>query len=69
MVRLACVRQRTGSAARKLIHHLIHHPLTLSPLICRSASRVGQRDGNANRKRIKALRLELQKKGWRSLGY
>ncbi|PRW33322.1 50S ribosomal L11 [Chlorella sorokiniana] len=35
----------------------------------RSASRVGQRDGNANRKRIKAIRLELQKKGWRSIGY
>ena len=36
---------------------------------CRSASRVGSRDGNANRKRIKALRLELQKKGWKSVGY
>ncbi|KAI7839195.1 hypothetical protein COHA_007084 [Chlorella ohadii] len=35
----------------------------------RSASRVGSRDGNANRKRIKALRLELQKKGWKSVGY
>lgn len=35
----------------------------------RSASRIGESDGNINRKRIKALRLELQKKGWASLGY
>lgn len=36
---------------------------------CRSASRIGQSDGDINRKRIKALRLELQKKGWKSIGY
>ena len=36
---------------------------------CRSASRIGESDGDANRKRIKALRVELQKKGWRSVGY
>lgn len=35
----------------------------------RSASRVGESDGNVNRKRIKALREALQKKGWRSIGY
>ena len=35
----------------------------------RSASRIGESDGDANRKRIKALRVELQKKGWRSIGY
>lgn len=35
----------------------------------RSASRIGESDGDVNRKRIKAIRLELQKKGWRSLGY
>lgn len=35
----------------------------------RSASRIGESDGDINRKRIKALRLELQKKGWKSLGY
>ena len=35
----------------------------------RSASRIGESDGNINRKRIKALRLELQKKGWASLGF
>lgn len=35
----------------------------------RSASRIGESDGDANRKRIKALRVELQKKGWRSVGY
>jgi uncharacterized protein (DUF1499 family) len=35
----------------------------------RSASRVGESDGNINRKRIKALREALQKKGWRSIGY
>lgn len=35
----------------------------------RSASRVGESDGNANRKRIKALREALQKRGWKSLGY
>ena len=35
----------------------------------RSASRVGDSDFDVNRKRIKALRLELQKKGWRSVGF
>ena len=35
----------------------------------RSASRIGESDGDINRKRIKALRQELQKKGWKSLGY
>ncbi|KAL4439917.1 hypothetical protein ABPG75_002918 [Micractinium tetrahymenae] len=35
----------------------------------RSASRIGESDGNINRKRIKALRVELQKKGWKSIGY
>jgi len=35
----------------------------------RSASRIGESDGDINRKRIKAIRLELQKKGWKSLGY
>jgi uncharacterized protein (DUF1499 family) len=34
----------------------------------RSASRIGESDGDINRKRIKAIRLELQKKGWRSSG-
>lgn len=32
----------------------------------RSASRVGNYDFDINRKRIKALRLELEKKGWGS---
>jgi uncharacterized protein (DUF1499 family) len=35
----------------------------------RSASRIGESDGDINRKRIKAIRLELQKKGWQSLGF
>jgi len=35
----------------------------------RSASRLGQSDGDVNRKRIKALREALQKSGWRSIGY
>jgi len=35
----------------------------------RSASRLGQSDGDVNRKRIRALREVLQKKGWRSVGY
>jgi uncharacterized protein (DUF1499 family) len=35
----------------------------------RSASRIGESDGKINRKRIKALREALEKKGWRSLGY
>ena len=35
----------------------------------RSASRIGESDGDINRKRIKALRLDLPKKGWRSRGY
>lgn len=39
------------------------------PLCCRSASRVGQSDSDINRKRIKAIRLELQKKGWKSVGF
>lgn len=35
----------------------------------RSASRIGESDGDINRKRIKAIRLELQKKGWQSIGF
>ncbi len=35
----------------------------------RSASRLGQSDGDVNRKRIRTLREALQKKGWRSVGY
>ncbi|KAL2623533.1 hypothetical protein R1flu_003738 [Riccia fluitans] len=35
----------------------------------RSASRVGNQDFNINRKRIKALRQALEKKGWRSVGF
>ncbi|PNW76724.1 hypothetical protein CHLRE_11g468750v5 [Chlamydomonas reinhardtii] len=35
----------------------------------RSASRVGESDGNINRKRIKAIRQELETKGWRSTGF
>ena len=35
----------------------------------RSASRIGDSDFDINRKRIKAIRLELQKKGWTSTGY
>ena len=35
----------------------------------RSASRLGDSDFDINRKRIKAIRLELQKKGWASTGY
>lgn len=35
----------------------------------RSASRVGESDFDINRKRIKAIRLELQKKGWKSMGF
>lgn len=35
----------------------------------RSASRIGESDGNINRKRIKALRQALEKKGWATTGY
>lgn len=35
----------------------------------RSASRLGQTDFDANRKRIRALRLALEKKGWQSVGF
>lgn len=35
----------------------------------RSASRVGESDFNINRKRIREIRLELQKKGWASVGF
>eukprot|EP00898_Chlorokybus_atmophyticus_P008358 jgi/Chlat1/8523/Chrsp80S07900 len=35
----------------------------------RSASRLGESDFDINRKRIKALRLALQEKGWRSIGF
>lgn len=34
----------------------------------RSASRVGESDGNINRKRIRAIRQELETVGWRSTG-
>ena len=35
----------------------------------RSASRIGESDGNINRKRIKALRQALEKKGWQGIGF
>lgn len=35
----------------------------------RSASRIGESDGDANRKRIRAIRKELEKKGWKSIGF
>eukprot|EP00250_Pteridium_aquilinum_P001280 c11491_g1_i1 orf=71-754(+) len=35
----------------------------------RSASRFGKTDFDINRKRIRALRLALEKKGWQSVGY
>jgi uncharacterized protein (DUF1499 family) len=35
----------------------------------RSASRIGDSDFDINRKRIKAIRVELQKKGWKSIGF
>eukprot|EP00243_Klebsormidium_subtile_P004410 TRINITY_DN18392_c0_g1_i1.p1 TRINITY_DN18392_c0_g1~~TRINITY_DN18392_c0_g1_i1.p1 ORF type:complete len:242 (+),score=29.28 TRINITY_DN18392_c0_g1_i1:41-727(+) len=35
----------------------------------RSASRLGESDGDINRKRIRAIRKELEKKGWESLGF
>jgi len=35
----------------------------------RSASRIGDSDFDINRKRIKAIRMELQKKGWKSIGF
>ncbi|KAL6760745.1 hypothetical protein V8C86DRAFT_1037697 [Haematococcus lacustris] len=35
----------------------------------RSASRIGESDGNINRKRIRAIRQELEKKGWSSVGF
>jgi uncharacterized protein (DUF1499 family) len=40
------------------------------PTACRrSASRIGESDGNINRKRIKAIREGLEPKGWRSTGF
>lgn len=35
----------------------------------RSASRIGESDGNINRKRIRAIRQALEKKGWASTGF
>jgi uncharacterized protein (DUF1499 family) len=35
----------------------------------RSASRLGESDGDINRKRIRAIRKELEKKGWESVGF
>lgn len=35
----------------------------------RSASRIGKTDFDINRKRIRALRLALEKEGWQSVGY
>ncbi|KAK9808585.1 hypothetical protein WJX72_000105 [[Myrmecia] bisecta] len=35
----------------------------------RSASRIGESDGDINRKRIRAIRKALETKGWRSIGF
>lgn len=59
-------RLTSVASARLLCHGLLTQVICAR---CRSASRIGQSDGDINRKRIKALRLELQKKGWKSIGY
>jgi len=48
---------------------LFFPPGELSRVEYRSASRAGKDDGGINRKRIKALRVALQKKGWKSIGF
>ena len=35
----------------------------------RTAARVGERGGETQRKRVKALRLALTQKGWKSVGF
>ncbi|RZB46661.1 hypothetical protein D0Y65_050625, partial [Glycine soja] len=56
-----------------LVFNLIHLPFQFwfppgkgSTVEYRSASRLGNFDFDVNRKRIKALRQELEKKGWTS---
>ncbi len=35
----------------------------------RSASRIGESDGDANRKRVRAIRKFLEPRGWKSIGF
>jgi len=35
----------------------------------RSAARMGEKDFKVNRTRIKDIRVELQKNGWKSVGF
>mmetsp|Transcript_42807 Transcript_42807/g.167273 ORF Transcript_42807/g.167273 Transcript_42807/m.167273 type:complete len:104 (+) Transcript_42807:1046-1357(+) len=35
----------------------------------RSASRLGEGDFDVNRKRVKAIRVALQERGWKSIGF
>lgn len=46
-----------------------YFPAKNSEVEYRSASRIGDRDFDINRKRIRAIRKELEKKGWLSAGY
>ncbi len=70
--RAAACPSSAGCEALPIFPSCALQPATLlrhATLLPRSASRIGESDGNINRKRIKALRLELQKKGWKSVGY
>ena len=46
-----------------------HCPYIGARVEYRSASRIGESDGDVNRKRIRAIRQQLEKKGWRSTGF
>lgn len=77
-----CMRHRlSGICAHMMLSkcesvHASDLLLTSCGLACRpgtceyrSASRIGESDGDINRKRIKAIRQALQKKGWESVGF
>ena len=59
-----------GSAMTGFIDDVeFYFPPGSSTVEYRSASRIGESDGDINRKRIKALRQALEKKGWQSVGF
>jgi Protein of unknown function (DUF1499) len=57
-----------SSTSHVMSCHVVHAHMPTSLRSC-SASRIGESDGNINRKRIKALRQALEKKGWATTGY
>ena len=64
--RLCCIGGSVLAHVRCWAMTLVNSLCSNATVEYRSASRIGESDNDVNRKRIRALRKELEKKGWRS---